>query len=564
MEAHFDILDNDDIEKIKLLEQQLQNESNNKSNNDLDDDNYLYSDNELVDDNNSYDENDSYDELDDENNEIHPSDLKISTFTCTRNLGNEVDLYLLSRLIPLYDIDDIKTNDINGCFVYINNYTEKKLTDIPRGYIEKKLSFKVFSNQLTVLYKYYGFKKINVKIFSNGKLHMTGISDPEWESEHLGNIIINMIKNLKYRIYFNKKSFNNNVDFAVYFDSKDKKLKYYRRNIYMIDLNNIIENNKIKYDYNSNIWYNMEECERFIKKNLELANKKKELFDKVKYEIYKTKNYSFELRRKFINFYKSQNIININKKNLLNVKSEDFQNILLEWNNEIIKFLKNYINKLNKNIITDKVILEQIQKLYYKNIIEYYNNNKNNLNDYIEFDTKMSKNNYGLSNYHIELINSDFNTKTVTDLSILNDIMSNTYDFYTYYEPKNNYSGMIMKVYCNDDFSDLDKYIPNNCFCDDQKCVMPKTSKKDKKCNEITVKIFRPGSILINGAKSIENLLYTYELIRRIFNKHYNEIVIKNSEDNNFENNEERKTLKKARLIYIDINDLDIRLPSEQ
>ena len=573
MNYEFDILDNTDIKNIELLQNQL-----NLSNNNLDNSTDYINSNNIN--NTDGDDNIGNNDLETlqknkkllldykriiNRRKINPSDLKISTITCTRNIGNELNLYIVSRLLELYPESNKKCENSDGCFLYINNYTEKTLTDMPRGFIDKKLSFKVFSNQLTLSYKYNGFKKINVKIFSNGKLHMTGISDPDWESEHLGNIIINIIKNLKYRVYFDKSKFNNKLDFICYFEPKTKTIKYYRRNINIIDLNNIINNNKIKYDYDSNIWYNMDECERFYKKNLELAEKKLKLFNDIKYEkIYKNKIFNFEVRKRFIEFYKSHNIIEIDKKNLLNIDDDIFKDKLLSWHTDIVKFIKNYTTKLNKIKETDNKIIQNINKTYINNIKQYYNDNKNNLKDYLEFDTNMSKKEYKLSNYNIELINSDFNTRTVNDLLKLKDIFENKYDFYTYYEPNNKYSGMLIKVFCNEKYKDLDKYIPNNCFCDEQKCVMPKTPKKEKECNEITVKIFRPGSILINGAKNIDNLLYVYDMLKRIFNKHYNEIVVSNDDSNNYESNEQRKIFKKRRLIYININDLDLKLPSER
>ena len=50
-----------------------------------------------------------------------------------------------------------------------------------------------FNNQITLVYKYWGFKKINIKIFSNGKLQMTGIQDPEWETKYVGNYLIKLL-----------------------------------------------------------------------------------------------------------------------------------------------------------------------------------------------------------------------------------------------------------------------------------------------------------------------------------------------------------------------------------
>ena len=97
-----------------------------------------------------------------------PSDLKISIHVITCNIGSEIKLYQLSRLLNIYDEHDTNNNKVfdteYGNFLSINNYSEEKkqFTDFPRGRMEYNLPSQVFNNQITLIYKYFGFKEINV------------------------------------------------------------------------------------------------------------------------------------------------------------------------------------------------------------------------------------------------------------------------------------------------------------------------------------------------------------------------------------------------------------------
>ena len=78
-------------------------------------------------------------------------------------------------------------------------------SDYSRGIFnnEKKNKIKEFNNQVTINYKYWGFRNVNIKIFTNGKLQMTGIKTND-EAVMVSNMIINYIKQMKIRIYKNK------------------------------------------------------------------------------------------------------------------------------------------------------------------------------------------------------------------------------------------------------------------------------------------------------------------------------------------------------------------------
>lgn len=139
-----------------------------------------------------------------------PSDLKISIHVITCNIGSEIKLYQLSRLLNIYDnrLEESSNafNEEYGNFLSINNYSEekKRYSDFPRGRVSYNLPSQVFNNQITLIYKYFGFKEINVKIFTNGELHMTGIKDVNYESKHVSDHLIKLLKNSDYYVWLTK------------------------------------------------------------------------------------------------------------------------------------------------------------------------------------------------------------------------------------------------------------------------------------------------------------------------------------------------------------------------
>lgn len=134
-----------------------------------------------------------------------PSELIISTCTVVSSIENELDLNLFSRCLPIHDINnDIMENKEGGI------YNITLLSDYSRGNLtfEKKGKIKEFNNQVTINYKYWGFRTANIKIFTNGKLQMTGIKY-EKEAKIITEMIINYIKNMKIKIYLDKKFIDN-------------------------------------------------------------------------------------------------------------------------------------------------------------------------------------------------------------------------------------------------------------------------------------------------------------------------------------------------------------------
>ena len=135
---------------------------------------------------------------------------------------------------------DPELTDINGGVISISTYSAMNNTDMPRGKMPDKIPRRVFNNEITLLYRYWGFKQINLKIFSNGKLQMTGIIDPAFETKLLADYLINIFKNMKYRVYKTFPELITNYDYIVCWNNTTQTLDYWRRNIESYSLDVII------------------------------------------------------------------------------------------------------------------------------------------------------------------------------------------------------------------------------------------------------------------------------------------------------------------------------------
>jgi TATA-box binding protein (TBP) (component of TFIID and TFIIIB) len=77
--------------------------------------------------------------------------------------------------------------------------------------------------------------------------------------------------------------------------------------------------------------------------------------------------------------------------------------------------------------------------------------------------------------------------------------------------------------------------------------------KKNKSCVQITISIFQSGSIIITGAKNIEQIMNAYQFINNIIKSEFNFINNSTSNEKNIENqnNINRKLQRKSRLFYV-------------
>ena len=150
---------------------------------------------------------------------------------------------------------------------------------------------------------------------------------------------------------------------------------------------------------------------------------------------------------------------------------------------------------------------------------------------------------YHVSNIETHLINSDYNVNFYINLDELVKVLT-SYGIYNYYNP-NSYPGILAKFYYN-----IANPIQGICNCE-RHCS---TREKKSVCTKITISIFRPGSIIITGSKSIPQLMETYTTFNSILFKHHLEIkgimLEEDVKQNSFLNNELRKLGRKHKIFY--------------
>jgi TATA-box binding protein (TBP) (component of TFIID and TFIIIB) len=546
-----------------------------------------------------------------------PTDLVISTCTVVSNINNDIDLNFLSRIVPIYDMYDKHLEEKDGGIYNITLYS-----DYNRGNIyDKKVKNKEFNNQVTIKFKYWGFRYINMKVFTNGKLQMTGLKT-EIEAVNISNKVIQLLKNVGITIHTNTNfmdtsaimttdmNTNTNISNQTNFNSNSNKtsinndkLSLLKNNINEYQLvyslkENIIEYyrwkneninqilNYIDLNYLNNVkWLQHKD----ILKIIDNLDSKYQEFEMYYHTVNDTMNkfnqglHNCSIHNKPVKDYYQNNgeclvklIMEFN--NLfpkhpfiwdtdIDIKNESsFQYVYQEYINNIKNFHTDFKkSKLKvKNVAkSDVEIVDKISKVILPKIANDLQTKSKNILQQKDINTlswtvKMSdlyivSPNYHISSINTELINSDYTCGFNIDLNILSAFLKRKYKIYNSYKP-DEYPGVLTKYY----------YHPDNknqgiCECE------PHCSIKDKKsrCCKITISIFRPGSIIITGAKSIPQLKHTYDVINKILSDNYKYILGTETEEEKIKKNpnENRKICRKPRLFYVEktnIGDLPI------
>jgi TATA-box binding protein (TBP) (component of TFIID and TFIIIB) len=624
---------------------------------------------------NSFSTENEMDKMDKKKEYPTPTDLIISTCTVVSNINDDFNLDLFSRIVPVYNTNDPILETKDGGIHNITLYT-----DYSRGTFseEKKKKIKEFNNQVTIEFKYWGFRTINIKIFTNGKLQMTGIKNNS-EAEMITNKIINYIKTLPIKIYTNENNVDKSYGINWIYNYQKKKIEYLRK--YNNTIKKLIDISTYKYSEDHlfthteirnilncankhlTIIQNISKLITSILKNINVIifednknhNQGKQKYKSFNYSHNNNDNTSEIIKHNIIESNILENIISnivsissgsvtddnvtndieinnknnyiisninetdaLNKLNILfdNIKKNDDcndKNSNVYLNNQII--IKNNISNILSFIIKYiKYHLKTID-LEFNNNIDYTNpDNFNNVFEYItdqienyhtfiyKTGTKISKvrlkdedtcnilntfilkdinkevenmflqdnfdkeirnkvwsykiqdtynvkKDFKICEVKTELINSDYNVRFYIDLKKLTTILKSKYNIFNSYEP-DGYPGVLAKYYYN----------PNNkiqgiCNCP----VHCSTKEKKTSCCKITISIFRPGSVIITGAKSIEQLTSTYKFINKILYENYETILGKCDEEeqkNGFIINDIRKISRKPRLFYVKKNNI--------
>jgi len=158
------------------------------------------------------------------------------------------------------------------------------------------------------------------------------------------------------------------------------------------------------------------------------------------------------------------------------------------------------IKKIENGEDSLKIILDRIQNIG-ESVVSY------------EVSTKLDNSDCILRDYSVALINSDYDISYEINRLELHSMLIKQYKIFSSYEPCI-YPGVNSKFYWNEDYKDMEHY--GNCYCT-VPCTGKGCGKGNGKCKKVTIAIFQSGSVIITGARSIEQIYTAYNFINNIF-----------------------------------------------
>ena len=198
------------------------------------------------------------------------------------------------------------------------------------------------------------------------------------------------------------------------------------------------------------------------------------------------------------------------------------------------------IKKEENGLISLNLILKQINTL--------------DVSVFSQNDKTLENKNVIISNYSVVLINSDYHINYKVKQLTLHHKLVNDYKIFSTYEPCI-YQGVNSKFYWNKDYLGKPEYIKGKCYCD-KMCNGKGSGQGDGNCKTITIAIFQSGSVIITGARSLEQIYTAYNFINEIFERHQDEL-----EQESAPFIQESAAPRKTKNIYIK-KELIVGLPS--
>ena len=505
---------------------------------------------------------------------------------------DKIDLYILSRILPIHQDKDPECDSKSGCFLMISRYSESGSTDMPRGDVGNKWPASVFNNQITLKYRYWS-KNINLKIFSNGKLQMTGIKDPTTEPLHMGESIIGRLKTLKYKVFSTRKALNNaaisgqlRADYALVWQPDTLAFKpgelvlstvnsssalnsatssgppsktsmdWVRRNLEIYDIR-LIMTHGMQYNFVATRWYSSAEAGALIREYVLFADQKVIELEALRYVLLNQYEFPVPTRldyHKLLGQYRQ--LVKICEKQWLAISETDYKKTITKLVEKITKIFKSYKVTMMKLFEFDCRFRDDVANKYSQAFSDELVKAKaaGTLLASQEFVTPLSAREYQVDNIAIELINSDYNTRMNNNLPEIYRILTSNYKLYCKYKPNEKYAGIIVKFKYNPAYLDETKYKPGRCYCQGS-C----SNRKNPNCTKLTVSIFRPGSIIITAAKTLDQLMYVYGYINRILREHHTAVFyrdITGLQRDHYKANEDRKIVRKDNIIYVPVNNI--------
>lgn len=118
------------------------------------------------------------------------------------------------------------------------------------------------------------------------------------------------------------------------------------------------------------------------------------------------------------------------------------------------------------------------------------------------------------------LINTDYSLNCEINQDALQSILVDRYNLFSMFE-KTIYQGVNAKFFYNTEKGRT----PGICSCT-KPCTGKGIGEGDGECKRITLSIFRTGSIIITGGRTMEQIEAAYEYINNIFEKHATEVLV--------------------------------------
>lgn len=158
--------------------------------------------------------------------------------------------------------------------------------------------------------------------------------------------------------------------------------------------------------------------------------------------------------------------------------------------------------------------------LYETDGMDAMNNFVNTIKKYPDvFYDKDDIKQFGIINYGITLINSDYHVNFKIERIKLYNLLVKNYNIYVSYDP-DIYQGVKISYMWNENS------ISKNGLCNcGNKCRLEKNLRKKNICKIVTIAIFQSGNIIITGASDIRQTQEAYEFINKILHDNYNSIV---------------------------------------
>ena len=555
--------------------------------------------------------------------EFNATPLTISTCTVLCNLNKRLNLELITRFVPIHELQAIELNEKSGGLYNIEFYG-----NCARGETMTDKINEMFNNQATIKFKYWGFRMVNIKVFRNGRLQMTGLKHED-EATLLAGLLIDIISQITIPINQTPEDIitsSRTFDMQILYNPTNKKITYYRRhytkflNPYKFNLEELYHQDKATHIHS----HNPIEIQQpqspppplppsiYQQLNIDLKGKN---FKKGMHDIYldNTSIPTLELLEsndwygdtkilkvidmlEFIKEYSRSQIESILSSSItlkdlrdriikFQIQITDFrypdlmsildnitsglystdEQTLIEVKSHIHTILKQYRTILTKKIVrltfirnSDVSICNMLEEYLTKNAnpspipdkngkIGKISINIHNLDSNPETEhPKEHPYGFYVSGTETVMINSDLLVNYNINLKKIAKILKKKGLFNTY-DP-DEHSGVNLKYYWNKAYDDNELGI---CKC------TPHCSTKEKKsiCNKITILIFRPGSIVITGSRTLEQLYAAHKFTIKLLKETMDAVRIDEKTDDTKQlallNNEARKISRKPRLFYI-------------